>query len=143
MNKNNTTKQEEKKCKCSTKYCKHYESDFDRFLKENPTDTKQEGWEERFDKKFVLEYSNPNFSSKLYGSVEDIKDFISQTIQTAKQEAREEVLRKVYEIIGDTTIEAQLKFWQKASDFQKGFLVNFEEYSSSLGIDISSKEKDL
>lgn len=28
--------EKEKKCDCSTKYCPHYESDFDRFVKENP-----------------------------------------------------------------------------------------------------------
>lgn len=32
MNKSN----KEEKCDCPTKYCSHYESDFDRFLKEHP-----------------------------------------------------------------------------------------------------------
>jgi hypothetical protein len=30
------TPKEEKNCDCKSRYCEHYESDFDRFLKENP-----------------------------------------------------------------------------------------------------------
>jgi hypothetical protein len=30
-----------KECDCKTKYCKHYESDFDRFVKENPTNVRE------------------------------------------------------------------------------------------------------
>lgn len=32
------------KCKCTTKYCEHYESDFDKFVKNNPLPT-EDSWE--------------------------------------------------------------------------------------------------
>lgn len=36
-------------------------------------------------------------------------------------------LFELAEIINETTTEAQLLFWQKASDYQKGLLKNLKE----------------
>ena len=40
---------------------------------------------------------------------------------------KEITIKELREIIGETTLEAQLNFWQKASDFQKGLIKNLKE----------------
>lgn len=51
---------------------------------------------------------------------------------TLLHKAITEEREKWIEALADTTVEAQLKFWQKASDFQKGLLMNLKER----GIDV-------
>ena len=74
--------EKEKKCDCSTKYCPHYESDFDRFVKENPyvQDTsstcktipvpQEDSWEKEFDKRFTQERF-PEGRNYLFDNVEE------------------------------------------------------------------------
>lgn len=40
---------------------------------------------------------------------------------------KEITIEELRQIIHETTIEAQLNFWQKASDFQKGLIKNLKE----------------
>ncbi len=43
------------------------------------------------------------------------------------EQQKSQIVEKLEEVIADTTLEAQLNFWQKASDFQKGLIKNLKE----------------
>lgn len=42
-------------------------------------------------------------------------------------------IEQLKQVLADTTLEAQLKFWQKPSDFQKGLIENLKK----IGIDVT------
>jgi hypothetical protein len=92
----------QKNCNCSSKYCPHYESDFDRYVKENPVVGTQETWRKRFDKESE---ENP-LAWHIDTRDKWAKDFISKVEQQAITRTRLEVR----EIIGKHNAEILNEF---------------------------------
>jgi len=85
--------QETKNCKCKTKHCKHYESDFERYIKDEPQETIEGTTQQRFNGEFVGEYLQyvslgDWYPRKKIDFIEDIQKFITNEISIALQKQR-------------------------------------------------------
>ncbi len=87
---------EEKCCVCKTKYCKHYKSDFDKFVENNTPQTPS--WEDKVDYFFKFQSVNhyPEDKNKLIEELElTINSLISQTKQEGRREGIEEAILEI------------------------------------------------
>lgn len=101
---------QEIKCDCVTKHCMHYESDFDRFVKENPK-VESEEWEQEMNRRFFTIF---NFIESQTGTTERlaVASFIRSEKLKSREEMREEVERWAYDngITDKKSFAALIKF---------------------------------
>jgi hypothetical protein len=98
----------QKNCNCTSKYCPHYESDFDRYVKENPVVGTQETWREELSE-FDMDIGNTAIIRGLHNLVEKVEqDAITRT-RLEVRDSIKEIIKEVTEMSGDGIITKDMK----------------------------------
>ncbi len=113
-----------KKCTCTTKYCKHYEGDFDRYVKEN---TPKQQWEIIFD-------STWKNTQGITVMDKPLREFIRSLLHST----REETIREVWEIAQNQ----QEEFAFEGIPLEVSQISAIQIYAQSHGITLSTPPKE-